>query len=75
MIGVAATAQVTPCKTVRREMLVDHVFWLSAMCMIPLNQRFKPGWISPVICLRWRCVGVVDPSQRECARRWRGAVL
>ena len=35
MIGVAATAQVTPRKTERREMLADHIFWLFGMCMIP----------------------------------------
>jgi hypothetical protein len=41
IIGVAATAQATPCQTERREMFVDNIFGLSAMCVIPPNQRFK----------------------------------
>lgn len=35
MIGVAAKAKVTPCQTERREMFVDHIFWLSAICTVP----------------------------------------
>jgi hypothetical protein len=35
MMGVAATAHVTPCQTERREMFVDHSFWLSAICVTP----------------------------------------
>jgi hypothetical protein len=47
MIGAAATAKVTPCQTERREMFVDHIFWLSAICAIPpiKNPRFiYLGW-------------------------------
>jgi hypothetical protein len=61
MIGVAARAQVTPCKTERLEMLADQVFWLSAMSMIPPNQRFKSPphrRINPsdllTLAMRWR---------------------
>jgi hypothetical protein len=40
IIGVAATAQVTPCQTERREMFVDNIFGLSAICVTPRTKDY-----------------------------------
>lgn len=45
-IGAAMTAQVAPCKTERREIFVDQIFWFSAISAIPI----QTSYISAVFC-------------------------
>lgn len=72
-IGAAMTAQVAPCKTERREIFVDQIFWFSAISAI----LFKPVTYPPssaesamMIYLKAAACGVIDPHQRMLGYAW-----